>query len=591
MAVALSGIIAAVVGTGAIGAALQTGLAWLVIGASTAFGGALISLGLSYLASSLFRPQQPKPEDVQQSVRQPTHPRLRHYGRVKTSGPWVFAEAKGGYFYKVIVLGSGELDAIEQFWVDERRVGLLPDGSIEPRSRYRQGGDGKPLLNIYYRLGLDSETHYPELSAEFSQWTAAHKGNGVSSLLAIQHPVGQSYYLGIFPNGVNTNYRVVARGSKVRNPVTNAIAWDDNAASVIMDYMSHADGMRLPRSLFDTPDARAGWIKAFNRAASPVEIKAGGTEKRYRLWGSYRLDERPADVLGRMLACCDGRLAPTSDGGITLDIGDWQEPNAIIDASVITGFSELGRGRDIMASANTIRATFLDPKQDYQATDADPWASDADVDARGELSKDIQLNMAPSHSQARRLMKLEWFRANPTWVGTLHCNLKGLIAFGERFIRVQYPQFGINSVFEVQDFRFVLGEGGILQGVSIQVQSMPDTANQWDKEQEGVSPVADETGADDSIPVPPLPDYVINPDNTVELSFEPSSSVLLNYMLRWRQAETTDWTEVGPLKNDVSSYQTPELSAGDDYEMQMSFQTEKGKQGDWSASLIIPVPA
>lgn len=61
-----------------------------------------ISVGLSYLASSLFAPSAPKPEDVQQSVRQAISARVRHYGRVKASGPWVFAEAKSGNFHKVL---------------------------------------------------------------------------------------------------------------------------------------------------------------------------------------------------------------------------------------------------------------------------------------------------------------------------------------------------------------------------------------------------------------------------------------------------------------------------------------------------------
>ncbi len=98
-----------------------------------------------------------------------------------------------------------------------------------------------------------------------------------------------------------------------------------------------------------------------------------------------------------------------------------------------------------MTTANTIRATFLDINQDYQASDADPWADEADVSERGEEAKDVQFNMAPSHSQARRLMKLEWFRSQPE-LGRL-TNLMGLAAFGERLIGIQYPLFGINSVF------------------------------------------------------------------------------------------------------------------------------------------------
>lgn len=595
MPVALSGLIAAVAGTSAIGVALQTGLAWLAIGGATAIGGVLLniglSVGLSALASALFRPQQPKPEDVQQSFRQPTAPRVRHYGRVKVSGPWVFAEAKNGIFHKVIALGEGPFDAVEEVWVDDKNVTSAIDGNGRVQMEPWTGRGHDSLLRIQYRLGNTPETAYGPLVSTFPEWTADHRGDGVASLYATQFASSQELYLKRFPNGINTSYRVVARTSRVRNPVTGAIEWSDNAAAVIRDYMTHKDGMRLPESLFTTPLAQAGWVAAYNRANENVPIKAGGTEKRYRLWGSYRLDERPADVLGRMITCCDGRIVPTPDGGLTLDIGHWQEPSVIIDADAIVGFSDLGRGRDVMTTANTIRATYLEPNQDYQAADADPWADEDDVSERGEIAKDMQFNMAPSHSQARRLMKLEWFRANPSWVGTFTCNLRGLAAFGERFVRIQYPLFGINSVFEVQDFRFILGEGGIVQGVTLQVQSMPETAYQWDPEQEGTAPVSDRTEVDDTLPVPEPPTVAFGSGPVANLTFPPSPSNILNYRVRLKKTADTNWQTSAPLENDATSFTTAQLAPETEYEFQLALQTERGRLGEWSASTVATTPA
>ncbi|MEJ5084847.1 phage tail protein [Brucella pseudogrignonensis] len=590
MPVALSGIIVSIIGTGAIGAALQTGLAAITMFASTTLGGLALSLGLSYLASSIFRPSQPKPEDVQQQVRQPTAPRIRHYGRVKMSGTWAFAETKSGNFYKVLALGQGPFDGIESFWIDDNYLPLDGDGYPIGPTPYRQGGTGAPLLRILSRLGQSTETSYDELLVNFPEWTYDHRGDGVASLLACQYAVGQEYYLSLFSNGINTNYRVVARTSLVKNPVTGVTEWNDKAAAVIRDYMTHRDGMRLPESLFTTPLAQAGWVAAYNRSNEGVAISAGGTEPRYRLWGSYQLNERPADVLGRMLACCDGRLVPTPDGGLTLDVGAWAEPSVILTTDAITGFSEVGRGRDVMTSANTIRATFLDPNQDYQSTDADPWADENDVSERGEEAKDVQFNMAPSHSQARRLMKLEWFRANPNWVGTFNTNLMGLAAFGERFVRIQYPLFGINSVFEVIDFKFILGEGGILFGATIQVQSMPQTAYQWDVSQEGTAPVSDSSTVDDDLPIPSAPDVIIQSGPVAELSFPPTGNLLLSYMVRWKKTSDTEWTTFGPLANNAETYTTPGLSAAAEYEFQLAMRTEKGRIGTYSASTIKTTP-
>src|SRR5690606_21903895 len=271
---------------------------------------------------------------------------------------------------------------------------------------------------------------------------------------------------------------------------------------------------------------------------------------------------------------------------LTLDIGNWQEPSVIIDADAIVGFSDLGRGRDIMTTANTIRATFLDPDQDYQAADADPWVDEADVLERGEIAKDVQFNMAPSHSQARRLMKLEWFRANPSWVGTFTCSVRGLAAFGERFVRIQYPLFGITSVFEAQDFRFILGEGGIVQGVTLQVQAMPDTAYQWDPEQEGTAPVSDHTEVDDTLPVPAPPTVSFGAGPVSILTFPPSPSNILNYRVRVKKTAESEWETSAPLENSATSFKTATLPYDTEYEFQLALETERGRLGEWSASTV-----
>ncbi|MHB2265044.1 phage tail protein [Aliihoeflea sp. PC F10.4] len=576
-------ILTALTSAGVTGAALGVSTAIL-----TGVAGIALSTGLSFLAQSLFRPSAPKPEDVQQSVRQPTHPRVRHYGRVKASGPWVFAEASQGNFYKVIALGQGPIDAIEQFWLDDTQVTFSASGEIQQSPWV--GGQGESYVRVLSRLGQAVETGYSQLTSLFAGWTSAHRGDGVASLFITQRAVAAEYYAGLFSNGINTNFRVVLRGARVHDPVTATVSWSDNAASIIRDYLTHRDGMRLPASIIGTPLAQAGWVAAFNRAAQAIPRAAGGTEPRYRLWGSYQLNERPADVLGRMLQSCDGRLVPTPDGGLALDIGAWEEPTVVLGPDAITGFSELGRGRDVLSTANTIRATYLEPNQDYQAADADPWADEDDVSERGEISSDLQFHMSPSHGQTRRLMKLAYYRANPAWVGTFQMNLRALEAIGKRFVRIQYPLFGINSVFEVQDFRFNIGEGGILTGVTLQVQSMPAVSGQWDPSQEGTAPVMDESEGDDTIPVPAAPtvDLLTSPTRA-RLSFSPSPSPILFYQARYRE-NGEDWFVTDDLSNDATSITLGSLEDATVYDFALRLVTEKGRPGAWGPTTSVTTP-
>lgn len=540
-----------------------------------------LSVGLSFLASALMpKPKSPRPEDVQQATRQPTAPRFRHYGRVKVSGNWAFAEASRGNFHKVVALGQGPIDAFEEYWVDDRKVNLDSNGFVTGSDLFENN------VRILTRRGTVGQSHYSQLTAVFSQWTSTHIGKGVASLYATQFASTQENYLKRFPNGIHTNYRVVIRGSLIENPLTGVVAWDDNAASVIRDYLYHVDGMRLPKSFLTTPLANAGWKTAYEKCAVPYNKKGGGTENRYRIWGSYTLEERPADVLNRMLTACDGRLVITPDGGLTIDVGDYVEPTFTLDGSMITNFSDVGKGRDILTTANTIRATFMNPDQDYQSSDADPWYDADDVETRGEIAQDIELHMSPSHSQTRRLMKINAYRAAPQWVGIFICNLKALPAFGQRFIRINYPALGINGVFELNDFQFDMVENNIIQSVTLRVSSMPASAYSWDASQEeGEAPVAEETDPDSEIPEATGFNVSIFRKTIsgqqvpfARLTFDASPSAALLVKAEGKLASDSQWTPISVAEG-ATTADSFALSDGSTYEFRIWYETYSTRRG------------
>lgn len=550
------------------------GLAFLAAGTAVTIG---ISLGVSALANAIFNPQTqrsaPKPEDVQQSYRQNTAPRIRHYGKTKVSGPWAFGGSNSGNFHKVVVLGHGEIHAIDEYWIDDRQVAL--DGSgIVAAAPYNS------KLKIETRPGSSTQTYYSNLESAFSEWTSTHVGKGIASLYSVQYAVDSADFYSTFPNAINTQYRVVARWQPdIVSQKTGATGYSDNAADIIADYMKHPDGMRLPSSLLTTTQAAALLEAAYDRANEDVTLKAGGTEKRYRLWGSYSLDERPADVLARMLAACDARLVPTSDGGIGLDIGTWTEPSVVLDETAIVGFSELSRGRDVLSTANTISATFTDPDSDYQTTEADPWVDATDVSARGEIKLTTSFIMSPSHGQTRRLMKLASYRANPSWIGTFQFNLKGLAAIGERFVRIQYPLFSINEVFEVQDFRINIGENNLVSGVTMQLQSMPQTAYNWNAAtEEGTAPSTGTTTEESIVPVPTNFNVVMTSTPTAILSWD-TPSTGLTVEVQVKLSSDSEWTALGVTGDSV---ETGALTADANYDFRIRNKSLTSQVSDWN---------
>lgn len=570
--------------------ALGAGLAALGF-SFTGLIGVGLSIGASYLSALIFRPQAPRPEDVQQSVKNPVAQRVRHYGRVKVSGPWVFGEAKGGNFHKVMALGTGELDAFEEYWIDDTQVTLDVNGFVQTAPWFNVGD---PVCRILTRRGEAIEQWYPELENQFPEYDEDHRGDGVSSAYARQESLPPEQIYNNFPNLTQTSYRFVVRGSKIYNPITGTTAWTDNAAAVIRDYMTHPDGMGLPASMFTTTQATAGWLAAANRAAELVDLKAGGTEARYRIWGSYYFNERPADVLGRMLLSCDGRIVPTADGGITLDIGTWAEPTVIIDDELIAGF-EIQRGRDILTTANIVAATYMSPNHDYQTIDADRWIDEDDVSLRGEIVTDTSFIMTPSHAQCRRLMKLAAYRAKPNWLGSVQCNLGALAAFGERFIRLTYAPFGINEVMEVKDFRFNISDGGILSSVTIEFQSMPQEAYNWDPEtEEGTEPINEDTDVDTTVPVPTNFAAAIVETTSgftttyyAEITFDLPPYDSLTTQVNGRRVGDADWIPI-PVATGAASTQSFALLEPFEYEFRARHLAALGTPSEWTDTLTLP---
>tara|TARA_R110000823_G_scaffold10382_4_gene36341 strand:- start:512 stop:2551 length:2040 start_codon:yes stop_codon:yes gene_type:complete len=544
-----------------------------------------LSIGATLLQRALQKTaRQPAPEDVQQSVRQGVQPRIRHYGRVKASGPWLFGGTHTGDFHKVIAIAHGEIDAIESFWADDNEIEIDGSGFVN-------ADPYNAKLKIEYTLGTAAPTAFSDLVTDFTEYTSAHVGKGIALLYAKQYAVSDSVYFETFPNGINTVYLAVLRGTKILNPKTAVTEWDDNAASVILDYAKSVDGMRLPSGIFTTTLAQAMWEDAFDDCADSIPLKAGGTEERYRIWGSHSLEERPADVIGRLLAACDGRIVPTSDGGVGLKIGQYYEPTVILDEDHIESITELSRGVDAEQRPNTIRATFLNP-DNYQSGDADPWVDATDVTARGSEVRDISLLMVPSHAQVRRLMKLEYYRANPGWVGRFSFNKAGLAMLGERLVRIQIADFGIDDVFEIQSLEFNFGEGGILSGCTADLIAMPEAAWTWNQStEEGTAPIVVETTDGTAKPTTSGFDVTIiggaNPYALVEFD-DPGDP--LSVGVRYKATASTEWLTI-PVELAAVEAQSPILVDGTEYEFQIRYVSIVQSFGGWSSSITRTVEA
>jgi len=557
-----------------------------ILGMSTAslIGGAL-AIGASVALSGLTRTKLPvgKTPQAQATLNQAVGDRIRGYGRAKLAGTRAFWESRGMNLYQAVMFHSGEVDAIEQWWVGDRRVDVASTGFVTNKPF-----DGK-YVRLFGHLGTSNQAADPVLMDGFPGiWTTAHRLRGIAYYVSNFRSPPAEEYQAVFPEGYNTPVRVVARLSKVYDPRTGVTAWSDNAALCILDYLTSPDGYKRSLSDIDLESFRA----FANVCDEHIPLKGGGTEERYRIWGIYSLTEDPQDVLDRMRAACDAELYQTAEGKIAIRGGVWTPPTVTIEEKDILAH-QLEQGNNRFAAFNELKVLYTSPQHDYQTTEAAAWVDLAAQAEQGPLTSDLALDLVPSASQARRLAKIHIAKSNPRWRGTITTNLAGLNALGERTIRVVLPELEIDDTFLVLGFSIRPD----LTGCEISISALNSSAYAW-------NPATEELDA-------PPPAQDTRPDLTLETPVTPAlrlvnrtiTSTITGSAIRARVAAPSredlqldaEYRLAGDQweKMDVASGSLEAFSGlvddGKTYQVRARWRTSQGTAGPWSPTREIKV--
>jgi hypothetical protein len=451
------------------------------------------------------KPDKGAPSINQFTIKQPVPVRTRGYGRNKIAGA-IFIEAAVPTTFAPLWLGivfcEGPVDAIEAHFLNESNTGILSDLG---------GVNAAPPWFFYIQLesrkGDDSQAVSSILSTHLG-WTGPLNGLCYTVMQCTQPSRPDKYFQYYFPNGVPT-VRILARCCKVYDPRDGAQNWNDpatwtwsqNPALIILDYLTYSrttvDGTEAPRGM-GLPKSRmnlGSFIAFANVCDQTVATKyqydgvgnvvAGSfTEKRYRCDGMYAMDEAPTEVLGRMLATCDGTLHTLSDGTVGIRGGVWQPPSVTITDDMILQV-DVTQGNGRFEAYNQLRINFTATNLDYQVVEGPSWDDLDDQDINGTLTQDFGLPYVQSYSQARRLAKIHMAKGNPRWrYNSLVCNLKALNALGQDTVHVTHSLMGIDEDFLVIGFK--LSTDSML--VELQLSSLDAEAYSWDATTEDAAP-------------------------------------------------------------------------------------------------------
>ena len=566
-------------------AAIGSGLAALGITAQTLLTIAF-NVGMALIQMLMTRP--PKPDDMQQVVRQSVPIRVKHLGRVRTGGPLLFIEVKDRILYTVQYFGEGPVDKFEEFFLDNRAVNLDRDGWVATPPYDYKNGD---IVRIFLRTGQPTSRAYTILRSVFagivnSRW----RGDGLVTACIRARSVNADKVAKFYPSGIPM-LNVVARFGSCFNPASDARVWTESLPLHLLEYLTSEDGLGIPMERIDT----GSFTRAHRTASEILPTKDGGSVRRYYGSTTWRMDEQPKDVINRLLLSMDGRLFLTTDGKIGLQAGEWIEPTVHIPDEVIID-CELRDSSTPIQEANEIVVKYTNPSANWSPATMDPWRDEAGLRRTGGRLRNttVELYGIQSHNHARRVAKLLDQRLNPRWQGTIRTTLWGMKAWDQRFITVSQSDLGIaNQSFEVLE----IGLDEQEMTVFMRIASVERTLYDFDpQKEEGTAPVAPESLDQDAIPTPENFRAVVEQEWVTEvINKKPERIKRLRLTLTVAvpkrnksdkgiedEGEDPGFDNGGPLDNDSApSKVSASSSDDDDDDVMYEFQVAKANSGRW----------
>lgn len=580
---------------GAVAAAGAASLSFLGLSAVT---WSAIGIGVSIagtLAQTLLAPQPPKPkfEDGSQSVKQAVPPRVRCYGRFRLGGAYIyFRSTDEGDLKTLVCHAAHQVAGIDEHWLNDEVVTLDSNGKVNSGVY----NDYDPILPVTVRNYLGTPTQVIT-GLDDGEWTAGHDGRGLCCTYVNFSDMKPELQQKVFPSGAPA-YRATLRGALIYDPRIAgpvAYAWSDNAALVILDYLTRTEsgvpvGFGLAMSRINLDAFKAAADVCDQVIARKPHTPPYPSEKRYRAWGAYELTEDRKSVLADLLDACCGRLTQGPDGRLGLTVG---APGPVVAVTVTDDQVleyDFSTGKAAIERVNEVRATYVSADQDWAETEAGIQLDQAAIDRNGVESSQIKLRFVPSEGQAQRIARFTLKRGNPSWSGKIRGTLALLDAWGERWVRLQLAELAIDQVFEVTGMRL----DRATMAVEMEVTSYDGW---WDwnpaTDEADPAPIPDDGHEEDDVPVPtgvtvsiehrPINGQSYAAFGVVRWAAPPRPVFVGQVRYRPVTVPPAAWQFLAAEQDELTASAGP-LIDNQGYEAQVRFLAPRGSVSKWSAS-------
>ena len=477
----------AVVAVGAIGTAMGFGIGVgaLAAGAAVVIGGVMVAKRVM----SLFEIEIPTVDtdaSRQRTVKSTTEPQKIIYGEALVSGPISFIGLSGtdnSDLYQTIVLAGHEVTEITDIHMDDIVIsnadinggsaagGAVGSGSVE------FGPKNGTICVIKKHLGEASQTADVLLTGPFTNYTSAHRGDGIA-YLAMKWVLNKDS-AETWEKFSPSNVKALVKGKPVYDPrldtgapnynplnqlfiTYNATAGSyvgqgQNPALVLADYLISDLGMGISPSKIDW----SSFITAANGCDVSVSVP-GGTEKRFTCNGVLFATDSHQKNINKILSSMNGNLV-YSNGKYIVHAGIYEAHSESLNEDDLIGAISIKTSLERSDRFNTIKGLFVDPAQNHKSSEFPKvQLTDAVIRDNNEvLEKEVQYPMTNSSYMAQRLSHKLIQLSDQQKVITFPANLSALrITAGDR-VQVTVEELNwTDKIFQCAGWTFS-EEGGV----------------------------------------------------------------------------------------------------------------------------------
>ena len=286
------------------------------------------------------------------------------YGERKVGITRAFVETSGTdnqYLYLAAVLGEGEINSIEEIYIDDKLVtwasSLTHDAIVEvdsSDSNYYK--DGTSYIQVEAFLGKDDQTASDILSVS-SNWGTNHRLRGVA-YLAFRFKWNQDIFSSL------PDIKVVVKGKKVYDPRTTTTAYSNNPALCLLDYLRNDRyGKGIPDSAFESN------FQSFQDAAddceTQVEPYSGGSDiNLFETHAVIDTSQKLIDNVRKLINPMRG-IFTYNNGTYILKVEDTGTATYTITADNVIGGIKIN-GETKNNKYNRVIGTFVNPDKQWQ---------------------------------------------------------------------------------------------------------------------------------------------------------------------------------------------------------------------------------